>query len=126
MKYSVKMYASAFAAAAAGKLSPVEEKKIVKNFTELVRRNGDGALLPKIIGEADRLLRAKEGVRKFVIETARPLKGRLQQEVRRVVRDKDVMEEKVDPGIVAGIRVTVDEERQFDASLSRKLQKLFA
>lgn len=126
MKHSVKTYAQAFAAAAAGKHSPAKEKQMVQRFAAMVRRNGDAALLAKITEEAGRLLRAKEGIRKFVIETARPLPGKLHQEVRRLPKAKDVVEEKVEPALVAGVRVTVDEEWQYDASLDRKLRRIFA
>ena len=126
MKHSVNDYAHAFAAVAAGKHSPAEQAKLVQNFVSLVRRNGDAALLPKVLGEAGRLVREKEGIRKLTIETARPLAGKMRESVRHMAHAKDVVEEKVVPELVAGMRVTIDDERQFDASLSHKLQKMFA
>ena len=37
----------------------------------------------------------------------------------------DVVEEKINPDLVAGIKITANDEMQFDASLKRKLDDVF-
>jgi F0F1-type ATP synthase delta subunit len=126
MKHSVRTYAKAFSEVAAGKLDRASEDKIVKNFLALVQKNGDSSHWNAILKESAKMLREKEGKRGVVIETARPLNGALRKRLEDILQEGDVIEEKIDATLVAGVRVTVNEESQFDASLSRKLQKLFA
>jgi F0F1-type ATP synthase delta subunit len=125
MKYKPELYAKAFARAAEGPLSPAAEKKLVENLIATATKNGDRNALPKILAEAEKLLRRKEGVRKVVIASARPLGKEAKAEVKKLLKKGDVVEEAVDPELQAGITVTVDDELQFDGSLRHKLDKLF-
>ncbi len=125
MKYPAKLYGRAFAEAAAGK-SEKERHELVRNFAELIARNGDTAHASKIIAEAEKALLAKDGRRKAVIESVRPLTAGQRKSVLAALLPTDVHEEVLNPALVAGIRITVDGERQFDGSFSRKLQKMFA
>lgn len=125
MKIPAKIYARAFAEAAYGKHSPETGKKMAKNFVTLVRKNGDGASLPKIFEAAEKMLREKEGVRKVMIETARPLSDKLRKNLHALAGKKDLVEERVAPSLIAGVRLTVDDERQFDATLKKRLQQIF-
>lgn len=129
MKHSPSLYARAFALSALARRSdakagPATDATLVKNLIALVRKNGDAKDLPKIAAEAGRLLREKEGIRKFTIESARPLSTTLRDALRGMAGQKDVVHEKVDPSLVAGVRVTVDDDRRFDATLARRLQKM--
>ena len=62
MKYSIHDYAKALEAAiieAGDKGATQKQSAIVKNFLELVKRNGDEARLKKILDEARRLLQGR-------------------------------------------------------------------
>ena len=124
MKYPVRAYARALAEAAAGTLSPAEEKKIISNFLGLVRRNGDTHGLPQMLSAAGKLLREKDGRRKVVIESARPFAG-LSARFRGLLRKTDEVEERLEPALIAGVRITVDDEMRFDGGLRRKIDLLF-
>lgn len=126
MKYPTHSYAKALAevvgeTGAAQKDSAV----IIKNFLELVRRNGDEAHLKKIIEEAGRLARAKSGIRKVSIESARTLTTAQEKEIAQFLKAGDVVEHAIDPTLIAGIRLIVDDEMQFDGSLRGKLDNVF-
>ena len=97
----------------------------MKNLLQTVERNGDRRLLPQILAATERILREQEGLRKVTVESARPLKDARAQ-LKGFLEKHDILEEKVDPAIVAGIKVTVNDERQFDGSLATKLNSLFA
>jgi F0F1-type ATP synthase delta subunit len=125
MKYAPKLYAKALAEVAAGHLSPAKEKEIIQNFTKAVMDRGGRKQWPKIVAAAEQALREKEGLRKVTVESARPLKD-AQSDLKGFIRKEDVLEEKVDPEIIAGIKITLDDARQFDGSLSRKLNRLFS
>lgn len=125
MKYAPKYYAEAFAALTSGPLDPAKETALVKNFLTLIEKNGDMNQIGKIFTETAAALRSKTGRRKVTIETARPI-ANLQKEITRLLKKDDVIEEKVDPKLIAGMRVILDDTVQFDGSLQRKLDNLFS
>lgn len=125
MKYKPTIYAQALAEAIIENKGK-GEAEMLKNFLALVRRNGDESQLRKIVDEADRLIRRSTGVRKVVVESARPLKKPAATLLKNFLKEGDVVQEKVNPELVAGMRITLDDELQFDGSLKGKLDKLFA
>jgi F0F1-type ATP synthase delta subunit len=64
-------------------------------------------------------------VQKAVVESARPLKQPPKTLLRGIFKAHDVIEDRVSPELVAGIKITVDDERQFDGSLRAKLDAMF-
>ncbi len=125
MKYIPKLYATALADLITSRLKPEEEKRVAANFLAVVGRNGDTGKLSQIVAEAERILRIRSGHRKVVVESARPLAPELQKSLRGQFGKEDVFETKLTPALVAGVKVTVNDELQYDGSLRRKLSVLF-
>lgn len=127
MKYPGYIYAKALSDAIAGaeNKSAAEREKIAENFIAMVRRNGDEMHLPKILEEAARFVRGKRGIHKVTIESARPLKPEQKKSLRQFIKEGDVVEEHINPELIAGVKIIVNDERQFDGSLKGKLDKLF-
>lgn len=127
MKYPAHIYAKALAEVivAAKAASDTEQDAIVRRFVALVRKNGDEAHLRKIVEEAARFVRGKSGVRKVMMETARPLGAAQKKQLAAFTKAGDVIVEKVNPELVAGVKIIVNDELQFDGSLKGKLDKLF-
>lgn len=126
MRYPPRLYAQALAAVLQKRLPPEKKKGLVKNFLELLRKNGELRSLKKIVLEAERLVLSQEGKRKILLESARPLSRKQKELVRKILRRGDVLEEKISPELVAGVKITVNEELQLDGTLARKLKKMFA
>jgi F0F1-type ATP synthase delta subunit len=124
MKYPVAIYAKALSLAII-EAGPAGEDGVVRNFTELLRKNGDGAGAKKIIKEAWRVVRAKQGLREVVLESARPLSEKHGKSLRGFAGPKDAVVERVNVELIAGVRIVVNDEREFDGSLQGKLNKLF-
>jgi len=129
MKYPYHIYAKALVAAL---YDPnVDQKAVSKNFLALVSRNGDELRLKKILDEAARLARGREargkagGAREVMIESARKLSAEQKAMVRSLVHSRDVVVEKIDPALVAGVKITVNDEMQFDGTMKAKLDMLF-
>ncbi len=123
MKYSPHIYAKAFVEALGEHPSPEKERARIKNFIALLVKNGDIGRARKILESAKKMIREKEDRRSIVIETARLLSARgLAEEI---LKPSDVVEEKIDPELIAGVRITINDELQFDGSLRRKLNELF-
>jgi F0F1-type ATP synthase delta subunit len=125
MKYSVKNYAEALAAAIHG-AEPSRKDIIARNFLNMLRRSGDEAHAEKIIDAAERLLRKKDGGREIVFESARSLKRSAENPLLKIAKEKDVVVERINSALVAGVRIVIDNEKEFDGSLKGKLDKIFA
>jgi len=122
MKYPANTYAQALVEAiVAPKADPA---KIQKNFLAIIRKNGDEGRLKAILESAERLLGKKTGDRKVIVESARPLTGSVKSLFGNFLRSSDSVETKIHPELVAGVRITVNDELQFDGSLKGKLDIL--
>src|SRR5882672_82795 len=124
MKHSSHMYAKALAEVVAF-AKPLDGTKIVKNFLALIRKNGDEAHLGKIVEEAARLARARKGIRKVSVESARPLTAAQEKIVAKFLKADDVVDHKIDLSLIAGVRLVLNDEMQFDGSLRGKLDQVF-
>ena len=123
MKYPAHIYAKALVEVL-GDPKAKDDALIAKNFLELVTRNGDAGHLEKILEEASRFARGRSGVRKVTIESARALSAAQMESLKRFMKEGDVVEKRIDSNLIAGIRITLNEELQFDGSLKNKLNRV--
>ncbi|MBU6500993.1 MAG: F0F1 ATP synthase subunit delta [Patescibacteria group bacterium] len=123
MKYPAHIYAKALAEVIT--TPGVDAEVIVKNFSALLRKNGDEVHAQKIVEEAARFARGKAGIRKVIIESARTLTSKQKKETASFIKEGDVVQEKIVPELVAGIRVFINDEKIFDGSLKGKLDSVF-
>jgi F0F1-type ATP synthase delta subunit len=124
VKYSPSIYAKALSEVA---IDPTADKRanvLVKNFLKLVEKNNDQHQLKKIFQETEKLVREKTGKRKVVLETARPIK-KLDSAVKKIIKKGDILEEKINPDLIAGLKIILNDEKQFDGSMAKKIKQLF-
>ena len=120
MKIKSKIYAEALVSSIIEKKS----KDVVVRFIKLLEKNGDIKKAKEIISLAESLFLKKTGNKKIVLEVAREM------EKPALVKDfgvakGDIVEEKINPSLIAGIKVIINNERQLDFSLKNKLDKIF-
>ena len=120
MKYPTHIYAKALVEVL-GDPKIKDDASIAKNFLDLMERNGDAGHLRKILEEASRFARGKSGVRKITIESARALSPRQKDAMKHFMKAGDMVEERIDPELIAGIKIVLNDELQFDGSLKNKL-----
>lgn len=125
MRYTPRIYAHALAEAAAQAKGREAIHAVVKNFLALLDRTGDRATLRAVLPEAERLLLRKTGGEKMIIESARPLSEHARTHVRASMPHAVAAEERITPELLAGVRITVNDERQLDGSLAHALHQLF-
>ncbi len=101
-----------------------DKKKITTNFLALLRKNGDEKKVRQIIALAEGLLLKKTGNRKVVLETAR--KTDTKSITKLFIEKGDIVQEKINPSLIAGIKITVDGSKQLDLSLKNKLDNIYA
>jgi F0F1-type ATP synthase delta subunit len=127
MKYAPHVYAKALVEVLEDAEKKHETKAkddvIAKNFLALVRKNGDEGHLKKILEEASRFARGKTGVRKVMVESARALSASQTLAMKHLLKPGDVVESRIDPELIAGVRIILNDELQFDGSLKNKLNR---
>jgi len=125
MKYPTHSYAQALAEVIRDPKAKAHEAEIVKNFLALLHKNGDESHARKIVEEAARLARRYGGGRKVTVESARRLTPAQKKLVHGFLKKDDTVEERIDPDLIAGIRIILNDEMQFDGSLRGKVDKIF-
>ncbi len=140
-KYSVKNYAVALAGLMAS--SHLSDKKVIhpvksakggvalseqqfnwaSNFLKLLEKNRDLKNAKKIITLAQKYFLERKGNKSIILETAR--KTELKSVLRSLLKEGDIVEEKSNPELIAGIKIIIGNEKQLDFSLSKKLEQVF-
>lgn len=125
MRHSPKQHASALLLAMADK-SPEERKKILRQFLSLLSRRGDSPRLGLILREVERQYLREAGLKKVVLEAPNAVPAKVKKEVEGILGKNLLIQEKINPRILAGIKVLVNDELLIDASAETQLRKLFS
>ena len=118
-----KLYAKALAEVLSKK--GIDEKKIVNNFVKLLVGAGYENKSKEVLDLAEDYLLQKQGKRKIVLETARKMTAGQKKMAQSIAQTGDIVKEKINPELIAGIKIIINNSRQFDASMQSKLQNIF-
>ena len=100
------------------------EEELVRNLSRAVLRHGQMGQWPRIARQVSEELVHHHKGKWITVETARSLKIAQRKKVEEAFSEKDYIEEHMRPELIAGMRIVVDGEREYDGSLKRKLDKL--
>lgn len=123
MKIKTKIYAKALAKAILGGKAPVD--KIIDNFVKILIKAGMEKKAKEILDLAEDMLLKENGNRKITFEVARRLTFENRDLLKQFVKSGDVVKEKINRELIAGVKIMVNDEKQFDNSLRNKLQNMF-
>jgi len=121
MKYKSRDYANALVEIM---LKEKDNAKMVAGFLELIKKNKDEKKLKEILKLAEKIYFKKTGNKKIVLESARPQNFKNSELINSLVKKGDVVLEKINKELLAGVKIVVNEERQLDMSLLKKLQEI--
>ncbi len=121
MKYKAKIYAEALVSVLLEKER--DYKKISNNFFEILQKNGDLKKAREIMLLAEIIFHKKTGKRKIILETARKIQRK--NILKDFFQEGDLVQEKINPELIAGIKIIINNESQLDFSLKNKLQQIF-
>lgn len=124
MKYLSKIYAEALIDLLLEKDREEEKQSIIANFLKFVKKNGDESSLKKIFEACQKLYLKRIGKKKITFEVARSNKNN-EDILKSTIEAGDIIEERINPEIIAGVKIIVDEERQLDCSLLKKIKNLY-
>ena len=119
-----KLYAKALAEVLSKEMTLPQEKKIIDNFLKLLAKTGQEKKAKEILNLAENLLLIKKGKRKIIFQTARKMTAGQKKLMDNFVKDGDIVGEKINPELIAGIKIIINESQQFDASMQSKLQNI--
>ena len=119
-----KLYAKALAEILSQKGGVSDEKKIVNNFVKLLVGAGCERKSKEILEFAGDLLLAKHGKSKITFETARKITASQKKLLDSFVNKGDVVKEKINQELIAGVKIIINDSRQFDASMQSKLNNI--
>jgi F0F1-type ATP synthase delta subunit len=125
MNYSSKNYADAFCLAVLAVKTDEARDNCIKNFLDLLRKNRDHRKMNEIFSLAEKIISQKTGARKVVVESGRPLSAQNKKLIEGMIKPGDYVEKKINKDLVAGIKVTINDELQLDGSFSKKIKNIF-
>ncbi len=103
---------------------PERSRRTVANFVKFLDKNGQIGRAKEILELAEDLLLAKQGKRKITFETARATTASQKKILDGVVNKGDVVKEKINPQLIAGIKIIINDAQQFDSSMQSKLNNI--
>lgn len=124
MTYFPKQYALALRSALEEK-TPKEKKDILRNFLRVVVKNRDLPKLNLIVNEIEREERKTKGILKVEISAPNPASGWLKTEIKKNLGNKIFFEEKIEPGLLGGVKIMIEDETLIDATAKNQLSKIF-
>lgn len=122
MKFSSKIYAKVLLEMISEKKDK-NEKKIIDNFFKILEKNRDLKKAKEVISLIEKMYFKKIGKRKVELETARKIDYK--NLGGNFLKESDIIEEKINPDLVAGIKIIINDEKQLDFSLKNKLDSIF-
>lgn len=124
MNYTPKIYAKAFCDAVLKTKSHTDIDNCIKNLLALVKVNRDQKKLKDILLAVEKIISQKTSYRKLTIESARPLSETNEKIIKSLMGPTDRVEKKIDGQIIAGVKITINDELQFDGSFSTKIRNI--
>jgi F0F1-type ATP synthase delta subunit len=124
MTYSARHYAEVLYDALTGKASHARAE-VLKRFISMLAKHHARSLLPQIEKEYEKIFLQKQGLKKVSIESASPLSQSVKQEIKQVFNNKVYIEENVNPELIAGLTIVVDDMYSIDASARTRINNLF-
>lgn len=124
MKFTIKQYAESLYEVIE-QSNPKDHDKVIDNFIQILRNNGDLTSYEKIVDEYEKLLTIAANTSKVEITTASGANPSpsLLKELNQFAKDKVLIEKKTDDSIIGGVVIKVD-DTLIDASLKTQLDSM--
>ncbi len=123
MKYSPKFYAHAFSKALA---SGTNESLASKRLRGLLEKNGDKSHASSVLEYLEKLIAREVGGRIVRVEFAHAMNADTRRKVLDKFEKNDRVTTSVNPNLIAGLRININDEQELDVSLLGKLKNMLA
>jgi len=103
---------------------PSEQDMVLKSFAQILVKHYDRALLPKISMQLKKLERARAGTHEVVVTSARPIERSVLQEIGEKVGKNSRIKEVIDPWVLGGMKVLINDELVIDGTLKTRIARM--
>ena len=123
MTHSSTHYAEALYEALHGKVGKARTA-ILDQFLTTLFKNHQLHQLHKILAHYEKVFLKKNSLRKVDVESASPLSAAVRKEIQRSIGGEILLTETVNPGLIAGMTILVDDSTYIDASARTHINNL--
>lgn len=124
MKCTSKQYAAALRETLEGKTGR-ERKEILRRLVKVLLKNRDFSKRAAVLKEYERQCLRAQDVKKIILDSAAPVPQKLKHEIQKILGGKLSFSERIDPVLLAGIKILVNDEIMIDASGRGRIKHLF-
>ena len=124
-KLSITSLAKALADLSLEKMSSEKEKETANEFVKILLQHKLISKSDKVISLAQDYMLQREGNKIVSIETAREMNASQKKLASGFIEQGDNVSYHINTNLIAGIRITINNEKQLDFSLKRKLDEVF-
>jgi F0F1-type ATP synthase delta subunit len=96
---------------------------IVDTYIHFLKSNNKLYLMHKTLVEVDKIVFESDSEKKLIIELKNKLSDQNIHKIQQIFGDNVLIEEKIDPEIIAGVRIITD-EKIFDTTMNTQLKSL--
>jgi F-type H+-transporting ATPase subunit delta len=123
MRTTPKQYAVSLYEASKG-ASKEDTEELVSNFVKILRVNNNLSMGDKIIEEYYKYYRQQKGIAKLKITSQAKLDSGTINDIVKHFSKQVELEEEIDPDLIGGIVLEIDEDVRIDGSIKKKLETL--
>lgn len=124
MKYTARQVAHAYCASLEKKTEK-EREALAKRFPRVLARLGMSTHARLILREIEKLKLKEKGYSLVEIEAPDSIPAGLSGEIEVALGKKIHISEKINPDVIAGLRILIDDELFVDASARTQIERLF-
>ncbi len=96
-------------------------EKVTENMVQILKRNGDFKKIRSIIKATEKIIREKNNETKVLVESADTLSETEKTKIKKSFLGPIVLEEKKDETLLAGKRITINDEIFIDTTARREI-----
>ncbi|MEK7541526.1 MAG: F0F1 ATP synthase subunit delta [Patescibacteria group bacterium] len=124
MRYRISEYARALSGALEGK-NEVDRRAIARRFAEVLMRHRALGKAVVILAAYEKIALRAQGASKVRIESAMRVSAELRAKIRGILGAKIYFTEVENAGLLAGVKILIDDELLIDASGLRQIERMF-
>jgi F0F1-type ATP synthase delta subunit len=121
MRYTTRQYAEALLESLEGKADK-DREVILARFMSVLRRSGDARRLNEILVRYEEVFLKARGMVKVTLESASALPAAVKKEIEKALGKPIELIETIEPKLLAGLRILLDDRILIDASALRRLE----
>mgnify|MGYP003395967542 CR=1 FL=1 len=124
-KHTNRQYAEALFLALKNKKGE-KRKSAIKNFLLLLQKHRSSPRLGLVLKDFEKIYLKEEGQKKVLLETPNTPSKELKKEITKILGENIIISESINPSLLAGVKMLVNDELLIDATAKKYLDKMFA